>query len=75
MGSKFNSTEKEFKKLSPGPGAYGGSQNVIKKQQPSFGFGTAKRPDYGARTRFVPGPGAYRLPAKLGNTVEYKMPN
>ena len=75
MGSRFSTANNGMKKVFPGPGAYGQSQHFTKKSQPSFGFGTSTRPDMGAKTRFVPGPGAYKLPAKLGNTVEYKMPN
>ena len=58
----------------PGPGAYSGSYDCLRANVPSFGFGTSKRPDYGNTRMNVPGPGAYKLPAKVSQVPEYALP-
>lgn len=64
MGSKFDK-QKDTTVIVPGPGTYVNSAEKLKVQAPSFGFGTAKRPEVGATKFQVPGPGSYKLPAKI----------
>lgn len=59
----------------PGPGQYVNSAEKLRTTSPSFGFGSSKRPDLGATKMQTPGPGAYKLPAKIGDVPDFAMPN
>ena len=50
----------------PAPNAYkSDNKNCVLKSAPSFGFGSAKRPQT-ANVRSVPGPGAYESRSVIG---------
>lgn len=74
MGTKL-STPRNTTAIVPGPGTYvNDSQRVRQQTAPSFGFGTSKRPAIGYKKDTVPGPGSYKLPAKIADTAPYSMP-
>lgn len=58
----------------PGPGTYKNDAEKLKQKAPGFGFGTSKRPEIGHQKDKTPGPGEYKLPAKLANHAEFQMP-
>lgn len=74
MGATLTS-QKDTTYLVPGPGSYVNSAEKLKCSSPSFGFGSSKRPALGATKMQVPGPGAYKLPAKIGDVPDFAMPN
>ena len=57
----------------PGPGQYEQSLNN-KRGAPHYGFGTGQREEQ-SRKLSVPGPGAYKLKAMVGDVPDYSMPN
>lgn len=59
--------------LSPGPAAYGSSDN-LRKHSPSVGFGSSKRPPLNSKGLDTPGPGSYYLPTKIQQVPEYALP-
>ena len=71
MGKKL---EPYLQKMSPGPGAYQQNSQNIKRKMPSYGFGSSSRPDPVPKLK-TPGPGTYKLPAKLSNAPDFAMPN
>ena len=73
MGLKLKS-EFENSPLVPGPGNYDGAARDMKRSSPKFGFGTSKRPEMGASKNQTPGPGNYKVPAKIGNVADFMMP-
>lgn len=75
MGAKLGSSLTKGGLNVPGPGTYVNSAEKLKAKAPSFGFGTSKRPELGATKATVPGPGAYKLPTKIGDVPEFAMPN
>jgi len=74
MGSRFVD-QKDTTHIVPGPGTYVNSAQKLKAAAPSFGFGTSKRPIVGATKLNVPGPGSYKLPAKIADAPAFAMPN
>ena len=56
-------------KHKPGAGTY--ELMELKKGSPSFGFGSAKRPDIAGKKDATPAPGAYKLPSRMMNTASY----
>jgi hypothetical protein len=74
MGATLKSL-KDSTHLVPGPGNYVNSAEKLKATAPSFGFGTSKRPDIGAKKDQVPGPGSYKLRSKIADVPEFAMPN
>ena len=75
MGSKLKSTLTRNEYV-PGPGTYVNSAEKLKIAAPSFGFGTSQRPPIGGNPKTtVPGPGSYKLPAKIGDVPDFAMPN
>jgi len=56
-------------KQKPGAGTY--DLMELKKGSPSFGFGSAKRPDIASSKDATPAPGAYKLPSRIMNTAAY----
>jgi len=74
MGSKLKSTLTKNEHV-PGPGTYVNSAEKLKTAAPSFGFGTSKRPELGKTKNTVPGPGAYKLPTKIGDVPDFAMPS
>lgn len=76
MGYKFNNTHVDASKWVPGPGAYvNNSTDKLRRTQPSFGFGSAKRPEVGYKRLNVPGPGSYKLPTKIADVPEFALAN
>jgi hypothetical protein len=75
MGAKLGSSMVKGGLNVPGPGTYVNSAEKLKMTAPSFGFGTSKRPELGATKLQVPGPGAYKVPTKLGDVPDFAMPN
>ena len=74
MGARLMS-QKDTTAIVPGPGSYVNSAQKLKQSAPSFGFGTSKRPELGATKLNVPGPGSYKLPAKVQDVAPYALPN
>jgi hypothetical protein len=74
MGTRLKSPL-EKKDLVPGPGTYVNSAEKLKTAAPSYGFGTSKRPELGATKMKVPGPGAYKIPARIADVPDFAMPN
>ena len=74
MGARFMSP-KDTTAIVPGPGTYVNSSEKLKVAAPSFGFGTSKRPDIGYTKLQVPGPGAYKLPAKVADVPSFALAN
>lgn len=74
MGQRLMS-QKDTTALVPGPGTYVNNAERNKRSAPSFGFGTSKRPEIGRQKDLSPGPGAYKLPAKVADTAPYAVPN
>jgi hypothetical protein len=74
MGAKFKQTL-DTTAIVPGPGTYVNSSEKLRASAPSFGFGTSKRPIVGYTKLQVPGPGTYKLPAKLADCPDFAMPN
>lgn len=74
MGSKFEK-QKDTTAIVPGPGTYVNTAQKLKQSAPSFGFGTSTRPVVGQQKFVVPGPGSYKLPAKVADVAAYSMPN
>lgn len=73
MGVKLQSElDKARKNAVPGPGQYVASADSVKTSAPKFGFGSSKRPELGKKT-IGPGPGAYRLPARIAEVPEYAL--
>lgn len=56
----------------PGPGAYH-SIYVDKKETPSFGFGSSPQREPIKKT-LSQGPGAYKIPTKVGTCEVYALP-
>ena len=73
IGAKFKQTL-DTTHIVPGPGTYVNSAEKLKLAAPSFGFGTSKRPTVGVTKLNVPGPGAYKLPAKIADVPDFAMP-
>ena len=66
----------------PGPGQYKSISFVDKYAAPKFGFGSSKREkDYLGLAKKSkssvtgPGPGSYRIPAQIGKTSQFALPN
>jgi len=66
----------------PGPGSYQAISFVDKFSAPKFGFGSSKREkDYIGLSRKTgsaltgPGPGSYKVPAQIGKTASFALPN
>ena len=74
MGAKFKQTL-DTTAIVPGPGTYVNSSEKLRASAPSYGFGTSKRPVVGYTKLQVPGPGTYKLPAKLADCPDFAMPN
>lgn len=75
MGCKLGSSLVK-KSIVPGPGQYVNESHKMKTAAPSYGFGTMKRPDIaGNKTLNSPGPGAYKIPVKIGDVANHAMPN
>ena len=71
MGKETRERSPAMKEQAAKPGAGTYNQNIdLKRTSPKFGFGTAKRPDIGVKT-LSPGPGAYKLPARVADTPAY----
>ena len=51
---------KQGRAKSPGPGAYSGNSNFVKKKGPSYGLGVKTKPDFSYLNK-GPGPGAYSI--------------
>ena len=69
-----NPHDKE-QKGKPGAGSHDvmhQTYSVLKTKAPSFGFGSAKRPDIAGKG-FTPGPGAYKVPTKVANVAGYSQ--
>jgi hypothetical protein len=76
MGAKLGSSITRPTNYVPGPGTYVNATEKMKQTAPSFGFGTSKRPDIGGNGRnTVPGPGAYKLPARVADVPNFAMAN
>ena len=54
----------------PGVGTHSPTMK-FKKATPSFGFGTAKRPEIGVTKHTTPAPGHYRLPARIADVEKH----
>lgn len=74
MGAKITSP-RDSTAIVPGPGNYVNTAEKLKQSAPSFGFGTSKRPVIGHKKDQVPGPGAYKLPAKIADCAPFALPN
>lgn len=74
MGARIIA-QKDSTAIVPGPGSYVNNAQKMKQSAPSFGFGSSKRPEIGKQNLNVPGPGSYKLPAKVSDVAAYALPN
>jgi len=75
-GNRIDIANTKMSKFVPGPGNYGFSDTFyLKKSSPNFGFGTSQRPDIAGNKKFnTPGPGSYKLQAKIANVADFALP-
>jgi len=74
MGARIMAL-KDTTAIVPGPGSYVNSTEKLRATAPSFGFGTSKRPEIGYTKLQVPGPGTYKLPAKIADVAPHALAN
>lgn len=74
MGARLMS-QKDTTHMVPGPGSYVNNAHKMKQSAPSFGFGSSQRPQIGKQNLNTPGPGSYKLAAKVGDAAPYALPN
>ena len=75
MGLKLKGSLEQTTINVPGPGSYTNEGQKLKQAAPKFGFGTSKRPDItGPKKLQTPGPGEYKLPAKISNVSDFALP-
>jgi hypothetical protein len=58
----------------PGPGNYNPKKRPT-SAAPNYGFGTSTRGAQKTTKDLTPGPGAYRLPARIQDVPSYLLPN
>lgn len=59
----------------PGPGNYNPKKRPT-SASPQYGFGSSTRAHGGGSTKeMTPGPGAYRVPARIQDVPAYLLPN
>ena len=61
-------------KLVPGPGNYNPKKRPT-SAAPLYGFGSSQRQNQKTTKDFTPGPGAYRIPARIQDVPSYLLPN
>eukprot|EP00928_Gymnodinium_smaydae_P053541 TRINITY_DN37510_c0_g1_i1.p1 TRINITY_DN37510_c0_g1~~TRINITY_DN37510_c0_g1_i1.p1 ORF type:complete len:244 (+),score=16.72 TRINITY_DN37510_c0_g1_i1:167-898(+) len=76
-GPKFTAISRRIldkKDHVPGPGEYEQVDNPVAEKNPSWGFGTASRPDTASRSNHAtPGPGDYITASAVGEGPKYSM--
>ena len=61
-------------KLVPGPGNYNPKKRPT-SAAPMYGFGSSIRQGIRTTKDLTPGPGAYKLPARIQDVPSYLLPN